>query len=71
MTDEGGMTGVCANTDIELWRKTPDYYSPSLHITENGAIGINCGGLVFVLPIEVWHDLAKNHLGIDLRPREP
>jgi hypothetical protein len=49
-----GMAGV--NTDKEIWRKIPDdYYSPSIHVTEAGRIGINVGGHVLVAPIEQWH----------------
>ena len=59
------MNGPCVNTDIELWRKTPDYYSPSIHVTQDGAIGIDCGGHVIVAPIEVWHDLGKKHLCVN------
>jgi hypothetical protein len=48
------------NTDKELWREREgDYYADSIHVTENGAIGINCGGMVHVKPIREWHRLAK------------
>ena len=48
------------NTDRELWRETPgDYYSPSIHVTAQGAIGIDCGGTVYVKPVRVWHELAR------------
>ncbi len=41
------------NTDVEIWRKvSDDYYSPSIHITEQG--GINVGGYVLVAPVERW-----------------
>jgi hypothetical protein len=44
------------NTDREIWRAVPeDYYSPSIHVTEGGGIGINVGGLVIVMPVERWH----------------
>jgi DNA repair exonuclease SbcCD ATPase subunit len=47
------------NTDRELWRETEgDYYSHSIHVTEQGNIGINCGGYVFVKPVAEWHKLA-------------
>ena len=46
----------CVNTDKEIWRETPgDYYSNSIHATEDGNIGINVGGIVFVATIEDWH----------------
>ena len=46
------------NTDRELWRRTPgDYYSPSIHVTAGGAIGINVGGHVIVQSVEAWHAL--------------
>lgn len=45
-----------ANTDRELWRETPgDYYSPSIHVTKGGGIGINVGGTVIVRPVREWH----------------
>ena len=51
---------VYTNTDKELWRKIPnDYYSPSIHVTKEGGIGINCGGHMIVAPIEVWHNLGE------------
>jgi hypothetical protein len=55
-----------ANTDRELWRKGDgdgngmSYYEPSIHVTEQGDIGINVGGTVFVHPVEEWHRLAAN-----------
>jgi hypothetical protein len=53
------MNEPCENTDKEIWRAEPgDYYSDSIHVTENGGIGINCGGIVFTKPIRQWHALA-------------
>lgn len=49
------------NTDRELWReRAGDYYADSIHVTEHGGIGINCGGTVFVKPLRVWHSLAAD-----------
>lgn len=53
-----------ANTDRELWREgDPEsgmsYYEPSIHVTEQGGIGINVGGLVFVKTLREWHALAE------------
>tara|TARA_Y100000310_G_C20602672_1_gene773877 strand:+ start:744 stop:950 length:207 start_codon:yes stop_codon:yes gene_type:complete len=46
----------CENTDVEIWRKEKDnYYSPSIHVTKNGSIGINVGGTVYVKDVEQWH----------------
>jgi len=56
------MSEPCAsiNTDKEIWRKiSGDYYSPSIHITEFGGIGINVGGHVIVAPIEEWHRAGR------------
>jgi len=51
---------ACQNTDKEIWRKCPgDCYSPSMHVTAGGGIGINCGGHVIVAPVERWHDCGK------------
>lgn len=46
------------NTDRELWRETPgEAFSPSIHVTQAGGIGINVGGTVFVQPVRHWHAL--------------
>jgi hypothetical protein len=48
------------NTDREIWRKVKDdYYSPSIHVTEFGNIGINVGGYVLVAPVEKWHEAGE------------
>ena len=54
------MNEPLLNTDKEIWRQTPDYYSPSIHTTEQNNIGINVGGTVYVKTIEEWHRLAKS-----------
>ena len=60
------MTGPMANTDREIWRELPDdFYSPSIHVTEHGDIGINVGGHVIVAPVKIWHDLGEKHLCVD------
>jgi hypothetical protein len=52
--------GPCENTDREIWReREDDYYADSIHVTQEGGIGINCGGTVFVKPVRAWHALAK------------
>lgn len=52
---------ACQNTDRELWRERPDdYYADSIHVTEYGSIGINAGGMVYVLPLREWHRLAAS-----------
>jgi hypothetical protein len=54
------------NTDRELWRKVKDdYYSPSIHVTEGGRIGINVGGMVYVMPVEAWHKLAAHSAQVE------
>lgn len=51
--------GPANNTDREIWRRTPDdFYSPSIHVTAEGGIGMNVGGRVVVMDIEDWHRLA-------------
>lgn len=50
----------CENTDREIWREREgDYYADSIHVTKSGAIGIDCGGLVFVKSVREWHRLAN------------
>jgi len=47
------------NTDTELFRETEgDYYSPSLHETKDGKIGIDVGAHVIVKSLREWHGLA-------------
>lgn len=49
------------NTDKEIWRKVKDdYYSPSIHTTKSGCIGISVGGRCIVLSVEEWHKLATH-----------
>lgn len=44
------------NTDRELWReRLCDPLSNSIHVTADGAIGINVGGRVIVAPLCEWH----------------
>lgn len=48
------------NTDRELWRESDDrsQCSPTIHVTQDGHIGINVGGTVITRTIREWHDLA-------------
>ncbi len=53
-------TAGAENTDRELWREREgDFYADSLFVTKEGGIGMNCGGYVVVMPIRLWHALAK------------
>lgn len=53
--------GCAANTDREIWRETlGDYYSPKIHVTQSGEIGMEVGGNVVVMPLRDWHALAWN-----------
>lgn len=46
------------NTDKEIYREIQgDYYSPSIHVTTDGLIGINVDGHVRRLPLRGWHEL--------------
>ena len=48
------------NTDRELWREREnDFYADSIHVTQDGRIGMNVGGTVFVMPIKAWHDAVR------------
>ena len=57
------MDGSVKNTDREIWRGqdegSGDFYADSIHVTEQGQIGIDCGGTVIVMPGRSWHGLAK------------
>lgn len=53
------LSGSAENTDRELYReRAGDYYADSIHVTADGGIGMNCGGLVLVRPIRKWHEAA-------------
>ena len=58
--------GAVVNTDRELFREQlgdrldpNNYYSPSVHVTQSGTIGINVGGYVIVMSIRSWHEAAQ------------
>lgn len=54
------------NTDRELWRECDgDYYAHSIHVTDHGGIGINCGGHVIVAPLKSWHDAGELFLCVN------
>lgn len=68
MTDKPDADAV-KNTDRELWRaREGDYYAPSIHVTEHGGIGINVGGIVFVMTLEQWHELAHRNVKPHTQP---
>ena len=53
------------DTTRELFREVKgDYYSPSLHVTIDGLIGINVGGSVHVMSLRDWHQRAETFLEI-------
>ena len=55
-----------ASNDRELWREVPgDYYSPRIHVTEGGGIGINVGGWVIVAPIREWHRIGAEAFSVN------
>lgn len=54
------------NTDKEIWRKViGEHYTPSIHVTSGGGIGINVGGHVIVMPVEKWHKLGLLRIAIE------
>jgi hypothetical protein len=60
LPDAREINNCAVNTDKEIWRENPDdYYSPSIHATQNGHIGISVGGRVIVLDIQTWHWLGE------------
>lgn len=64
------MDNAVKNTDKEIWRKVEDdYYSPSIHVTESGSIGINVGGSVIVAPVEEWHEVFNNWTSLLVKKR--
>ena len=62
------------NTDRELWRGPDEgngsYYADSIHVTEGGGIGINCGGYVFVRPLRDWHAMPARIEALEAALRE-
>lgn len=57
---QDNVTQAAENTDREIWREREgDYYADSIHVTQQGGIGINCGGHVIQMPVRDWHRLAS------------
>ena len=61
------MADAVLNTDRELYLEPDetcagDYYSPSIHVTKEGGIGINVGGYVIVKTLREWHALAPQEI---------
>lgn len=52
----------CACTDVVIWREPhSDHwgsFDDTIFVTELGGIGINVGGMVYVMPLKKWHELA-------------
>ena len=58
--------GTFRNEDRQLWQACPeDPWSPSIHVTKNGEIGINVGGFVIVKYVEYWHQCVNACKGIN------
>ena len=54
------------NTVKEIWRQKPDNaFSPSIHVTETGCIGIDVGGHVIVMSVEKWHALGLLRIAME------
>jgi len=71
MTKRPADEQCAANTDREIWREREgDYYADSIHVTDSGGIGINCGGHVIVAPIRKWHASLRAQEGMVMVPRE-
>jgi hypothetical protein len=54
------------NTDREVWRGLDggygSYYADSVHVTEEGGLGINIGGHVIVMTPQDWHRIGVAYL---------
>lgn len=65
MKDDNCSEQAARNTGVEIWRKIPDdYYSPAIHVTEQGDIGIKVKGLVLVAPVERWFAAGRAAFGV-------
>jgi hypothetical protein len=59
--------GPFLNTDREIyrgpsraeWGDDDRFYADSIHVTESGGIGFNCGGHVIVMPLRKWFEAAQ------------
>lgn len=67
------LGGPCENTDRHLWPEISEPGAPEerLFITKEGALGINCGGYVYVKPIREWHRLAGGPFPFHTPPEAP
>lgn len=74
-TEMASNADATQNTDRELWREPfpdppGDYYAPSIHVTAQGGVGINVGGLVYVMTLRNWHSLAERLSAAEARVKE-
>jgi hypothetical protein len=71
---QGSGNAPANNTDREIWRGPDDgngsYYADSIHVTESGGVGINCGGHVIVRPLRDWHKQADRIEALEAALRE-
>ena len=57
------MDEEAKNTFREIWReREDDFYADSIFVTDNGAIGINCGGFVIIRTLQDWHRMAMENI---------
>lgn len=61
------MAKTGKNTDRELFRERlndpldpGDVYSPSIHVTQNGMIGMSVGGRIIQMSIRDWFKAARS-----------
>lgn len=65
------INDTAENTDKQIWVKDPDNgWSPTIHATKEGCIGINVGGRVIVMAVEKWHVLGELRCALDKLLRE-
>lgn len=60
------MDKASINTDRELFKETAkdwkdEGYMPKVFVTKEESIGMNVGGMVFVMPIREWHKMAEQN----------
>jgi hypothetical protein len=69
---------ACINTDKKLWQEDDkDSYTPSIFVTDRGAIGIKVGGMAQIATLREWHralelyrlfeDIARKKIGKHIR----
>ncbi len=61
---------ACENKDRLLWKQgqEDDITANTIHVTDQGGIGIQCGGHAIVAPLKSWHEAGEIMMCVNTEP---